>query len=77
MQALGLALRAQGIFSLATRDGFFVPTRMTFGSTDAPGHLASCMDFEFRDVTSKAYMDDIAVTSDDFNSNDVFKIKYL
>lgn len=65
--AIGLTKRTQGLMSVATKDGVYVPTRLTFGSKNAPAHFISCVNHALKDVDdTEAYMDDLQIGEDDF-----------
>lgn len=63
--AIGLTKKTQGLVVVATRDGVYVPTRLTFGSKNAPAHFISCVNHALQEVDdTEAYMDDLQIGED-------------
>ena len=65
--AIGLTPHAASLMAISTQDGVFVPTRMTFGSKNAPSHFCSCTDYVLKDIDdADVYIDDINTANDNF-----------
>lgn len=52
-----------------THSGKYEYTRLPFGLSNAPAHFQKCMDDTFRDLPVQAYLDDVVVATDTWESH--------